>query len=69
MPPEHLLEFLASIYNVNKEDINITYYNKDDINITYYVEEVEVTKPSNKGRKPKPHQITDKVVEPQPAGI
>ena len=59
MPPEHLLEFLASIYNVNKEDINIT----------YYVEEVEVTKPSNKGRKPKPHQITDKVVEPQPAGI
>ena len=59
MPPEYLIEFLAKFYNVNK----------DEISISYYVEEVEVTKPSNKGRKPKPHQITDKVVEPQPAGV
>jgi len=63
MDPNKLLEFLASVYNVNKEDINITYYDFDKL------EEVEVKKPSNKGRKPKPHQITDKVVEPQPVGI
>lgn len=51
-----ILELFSELYGCDLNDISITWY---------VTEENEPKKMSNKGRKPNPHQITDKTVEPQ----
>jgi hypothetical protein len=54
-----ILELFSELYGCDLNDISITWYT---------IKEDEPKKPSNKGRKPKPHQVTDCFVEVGGAG-